>query len=136
VLVPRVRQVDRAAVVRRATKDAACAVLLCLLVTVVARLAQALQIRAIVEQFLVAPMRPDVVDNRRLHQLADALVHAAPRVLAQLQRAQAPPCRPVVEVVVLGHRIQAAQEEAPVTVRRRGFEQHTWIGSRRQCQRA
>lgn len=83
-----------------AAQDAASAVLLGLLVRVVARFAQGLQIARVEELRLLTTMRMHVIHHARHHHTPQLLVHAAQRVGPQLRHSQALPGGQVVEVVV------------------------------------
>ena len=103
-------QIQGATVEPRAAQDAVGVALLRLLVAVVARFAQALQVVVIEEQTNVATVRSNVVNHRRRHQLAQRFVHATQGVGAQLLSPELAPGCTVVEVVVFGH----CKKQAPV----------------------
>jgi hypothetical protein len=98
------RLLERPAVMPRATHQTVCVVLLGLLVRVVARLAQALQVVGVEEKAQVALVRCDVIGHRCRHQPVDLLAHATQRLGTQLGHAQLAPGGAVVEVVVVGSR--------------------------------
>ena len=96
-------QIQGLAIESRTAKDAVGVALLRLLVAVVAFLAQALQVVVVEEQTDVAPVRTDVINHRRRHQLPQRFVHATQRVGAQLLSPEPAPSCTVVKIVVFGH---------------------------------